>query len=452
MFIHSIILLIHCLKEGERMRLKIVKMGINGEGIAYQNRIPIFIPGALIDEEIEAKITFKSERYMKAELLRIIKTSPYRIEAKCRHQSSCGGCPLMIAEIPQQLRWKENHLKQTLIKYAQINPQLIEPIQENPYPFSYRNQCKLPIVKRKGKLVCGLYEENSNHLIPIKKCIIHDELLENCRKEIIDICNRYHLPDFSDGKGLRTLVLRAMNEKIQVTFVSGKMNLPTQFIEDILNINQVVSVVQNINTNRKSREIFGKETVYLAGNEKLEFNIEGLKLQLSPNSFFQLNTIQSFAMFNKLKEFIKTGSLMVEAYCGVGTISLLLHEYFDEIIGIEIIKEAIENAKVNALNNQVKNCRFICGDSANECKKIVSKKEIDCLIVDPPRSGLDDKMIHMIRSAKIKQIFYISCNPSTLAKNLSQLKNEYEVERIIPYDMFTHTPHIETIVILSCKK
>ena len=117
-----------------------------------------------------------------------------------------------------------------------------------------------------------------------------------------------------------------------------------------------------------------------------------------------------------------------------------------------IIKEAIENAKVNALNNQVKNCRFICGDSANECEKIVSKKEIDCLIVDPPRSGLDDKMIYMIRSAKIKQIFYISCNPSTLAKNLSQLKNEYEVERIIPYDMFTHTPHIETIVILSCKK
>ncbi len=431
------------------MRLEIMKMGINGEGIAYSNRIPVFIPGALINEIVEAKIVVKNERYMKGEILRLVKSSPYRIDALCMHQEKCGGCPLMIADLSQQLKWKEDHLKQTLIKYAQIDPHLVEKIQVNPEPFAYRNQCKLPIVKHKGKLICGLYEENSNHLILIKHCLVHNELLEKCRKEIMRICNHYKFSDFSNGKGLRTLVLRVMEDHVQVTFITGNMTFPSKFIDEIMSIESVVSVIQNINSNRKSRDVFGKETIVLAGNNKLEFTLEGLQLQLSPNSFFQLNTKQALRMFNKVKEFIQPGNCLVEAYCGVGIMSLLYHKHFKELIGIEIIKEAIENAKVNAENNQIENCRFICGDSAVECRKIAAKKEIDCLIVDPPRSGLDDKMIHMIRSTNIKQIIYISCNPSTLAKNLAELKKDYEINHIIPFDMFTHTPHVETIVVMS---
>lgn len=433
------------------MRLEIMRMGINGEGIAYLNRIPVFIPGALINEVVEAKIVIRNERYMKGEIMRIIKSSPFRIEPLCPHQSSCGGCPLMIAEGAQQLKWKREHLKQTLIKYAQIDPRLIEKVQKNPIPFAYRNQCKLPIIKHKGKLICGLYQENSNHLVAIKRCLIHEESLEKCRKEIMRICNHYSLSDFSDGKGLRMLVLRVMDNRIQVTFITGNMVFPQKMIEDIMELEPVVSVIQNIHPNKKSHDIFGKEMRVLKGCDKLEFTLDKLQLQLSPNSFFQLNTRQAVNMFNQLKEFIQPGKLMVEAYCGVGIMSLLYHDFFKEIIGIEIIREAIENAKVNALNNQVENCRFICGDSAVECRRIAEKREIDCLIVDPPRSGLDDKMIKLIKSAAIKQVFYISCNPSTLAKNLSELKEQYAIDRILPFDLFTHTPHIETLVQLSYK-
>lgn len=433
------------------MRLEIMKMGINGEGIAYLDRIPVFIPGALIHEMVEVKIVEKRDRYMKGEILRLIKASPFRIESPCFVQEKCGGCPLMIFDVSQQLKWKRDHLKQTLIKYAQIDPRLIDEIQKNPDSFSYRNQCKLPIIRHKGKLVCGLYQEGSNHVVPVKNCLIHDELLEKCRKEIMRLCNRYNLPDFASGKGLRALILRVMDNHIQVAFVTGKINLPDEFTEAVMHIESVVSVVQSINPNKKSRELFGKETVVLKGCEKLEFTAEGLHLQLSPNSFFQLNTKQAFNLFNRVKEFLHPGKLMVEAYCGVGVMSLLYHELFHEVIGIEIVKEAIVNAKQNALNNHIENCQFLCGDSARECRKIASVREIDCLIVDPPRSGLDEEMIKMIKSSRINQIVYISCNPSTLAKNLAEIKGQYQIKRILPFDMFTHTPHVETVCLLERK-
>lgn len=431
------------------MKLRIMKMGINGEGIGYIDQKPVFVAGALVGETVEVSISVKQKNYMHARLVKIIDSSPVRIDPPCRFQKYCSGCALMTAPVWQQLKWKRSLLQQTLNKYAGISSRMVGSIVENPQPFSYRNQCKIPLLFKNGKLVGGLYRENSNQIVPFSHCIIHDPNLERCRKAVLNILNQADLRDFADGKGIRTLVMRIMNNQIQITLISGRTVIPQFCIEAILGLDNVVSLYQNIQLNSKSHELFGREMIHLGGSKVLTFELNGLHLQLSPNSFFQLNTAQALQMFQKIASLVEPCDTLVEAYCGVGTISLMLHEKAKEIIGIEIVEAAIENAKANAAANGIENCTFLCGDSAKECRRIAKHKKIDCLVVDPPRSGLDDSMLSMMADTKIAQIIYVSCNPSTLAKNLAVLLKSYKVEKILPYDMFTHTPLIETIAVLK---
>ncbi len=431
-------------------KIKIIKTGINGEGIGYDNRMPVFIEGALEGEIVDVEVTESYPSYKKGKAVMIHQKSPFRKVAKCYHQERCGGCSLMICEYDQQLKIKRSLVKEALIKYAQIDPKKIEDVIANDQPFAYRNQCKLPVKWLKGTLYSGMYKPQTNHLIYMDVCEVHETELDKVRKKLMDVLNRHEIRDYNERieRGLRTFVLRGFNGQYQCTLVTGKMTFSQEFIQDCLDVEGVVSLFQNVQLSSKTYETFSKDFIHLGGKKKLLLEIDGIKMHLSPASFFQLNLEQAKKLYNLVTEMIKPCTTLVEAYSGIGAISLMASSKAKKVVGIEFNSAAVKNAKENAKMNHKENVIFLCGDAAKILKNQL-KESVDVIVVDPPRSGLDDDMIETMLRSKAKQIIYISCNPATLGKNLSFLTAQYEVDRIVPIDMFSQTPHVEVVVSLS---
>lgn len=437
------------------MKVTIKKTGINGEGIGYIDRMPVFVPQALIGEEVEIRIVDKQKRYATAELLRVVKSSKNRIRPKCFIQNTCGACPLMIARYPAQLEYKQDLLKQSLIKYAQIDPRKVARVKASEDVFGYRNQFKLPCAMEEGRLVSGLFMPNSNYFIDVKKCWIHEDGLERVRMDIMHVLNTHDCVSYNphDKKGIRNLVVRGFDNRYQCTIVTGNEELDERLISDLMRIKGLTSLWQSIHTIKKTPEVFGNKMMHLAGETSLAMELDGLKLRISPRSFFQLNSKQAVQLYRTIASMVKENNeLIVEAYSGIGAISLYLKDKAKEIIGIESIKDAVVNANQNAALNGCEHVSFLCDDAANKLTYLSKKRSIDVLVVDPPRSGLDDAMLECILRSKIKNIIYVSCNPATLGKNLAVLCSRYNVDRIQPIDIFPHTPHVETVVLLSHKK
>ena len=314
----------------------------------------------------------------------------------------------------------------------------------------YRNACKLPVQEVNGILVTGMYQPNSNHFIPIEDCLIHSEQVENLRKQILFILNKHAFPAYNPKtkSGLRYLVLRSIQEESQCTFITGKDTISKELIQDLMRIPTLVSLSQSVQTDKHTHEIFGKRIQLLAGKETISFSINGISLELSADSFFQLNTTQASKLYEMAIQKIDTCHTLVEAYCGVGAMSILACKKANVIIGIEYVPNAIENAKRNAQNNDAK-IEFIVGDAGKELKKICKERKVDAILVDPPRSGLDDTFIETVLENDIKRIIYVSCNPATLGKNIKLLKREYQVRTVIPFDLFPNTPQVESITVLE---
>ncbi len=431
-------------------KIKIVKTGINGEGIGYDNRLPVFVEGALEEEIVDVDVLESYPTYKKGKVKFIHKKSPFRRDARCFHQAQCGGCSLMICDYEKQLKIKKDLVKEALIKYAKMDPSLIEEVVANDNPFSYRNQCKLPVKWLKGTLYSGMYKPKSNHLIYMDVCEVHEKELDRIRKKIMDILNRYEIRDYNEKieRGLRTFVLRGFENEYQCTLVTGKMTFPQPLIDEILQVKGVVSLFQNIQLSQSNHEVFSKNFVHLGGKKKLSLKLGDIKLHLSPASFFQLNTSQAEKLYQIVVDMIKPCEFLVEAYSGIGAISLFAASKAKKVLGIESNSDAVKNAKENARMNHKENVNFLCGDAARVLKDKLSEA-VDAIVVDPPRVGLSDDMIQTILKSKAKQVIYISCNPATLGKNLNDLKKRYKVERVVPVDMFSQTPHVETIVLMS---
>ncbi|MEG0314866.1 MAG: 23S rRNA (uracil(1939)-C(5))-methyltransferase RlmD [Erysipelotrichaceae bacterium] len=437
------------------MKVTIEKMGINGEGIGYVNKLPVFIDGVLLHEEVDIEITDKQKTYAFGRVKKLITYSESRIKPRCKVQSRCGACPLMICDYKEQLNIKRDGLVQALIKYAHVNPKLVEPLISNQASYHYRNQFKLPLAMEDGQIRTGMYMPKSNYFIAVDNCLIHENELERLRISILKIFNHYNFKpyDYHQKKGIRTLIARVFGGKFQVTIVSGEHPLAKEVIDDIMAIDGVVSLWQSYNTLKKTVDIFGPKMILLAGERYLPLEFDHLKLQISPRSFFQLNTFQAKQLYRTVSELVGNGNeLIVEAYSGIGAISLYIADKATEIIGIESIKDAVINANANAVANKISNVKFVCDDAASKLVYISKKRSIDVLIVDPPRSGLDINMLSCIMQSKIKTVIYVSCNPATLGKNLAVLLEKYNIECIKPIDMFSQTAHVETIVKLIRKK
>lgn len=432
------------------MKTTIKKWGINGEGIAFHEGKPVFIENAIPEEEVEFDIKSDENTYFIGELTRLVTQSSKRRYPLCPIWKECGGCALMHVKYPAQCKMKETNLKETLIKYANYKGKVL-PILKNPEPLSYRNSCKLPFGEEYGELYTGMYERDSNHFQKMERCYVHSKLLESTRQEVLKIMNEHHLKMYDDRKktGFRTLVMKEFDGKIQIIFVTGKEELSEAFISDLTQLEQVVSIWQSVKTENK-REVFG-DMRFIWGQEKMNLQLEDIQLSLLPRSFFQLNTKQSINLYNVVKDWMPKSNVTVEAYSGIGAISLFIKDKAKEIIGIESIQDAVDNANENVVLNNAENVSFICEDAGKALTSLVQEKQVDTLIVDPPRSGLDDVMKQTILKSKIKTMIYVSCNPATLSKDLGVLQKEYRIVKIQPVDMFSQTPHVESVTLLVRK-
>jgi 23S rRNA (uracil1939-C5)-methyltransferase len=427
--------------------LTIRKTGINGEGIAYLDHQPVFIPGALEGETVSVRIIRKEKNYARGELLNVIVPSAHRITPACQ---ACEGCALNHADEEAQLKIKKDILTEALAKYAHLPSDLVRPVHTDHIHAGIRSQCKLPVQKAGGLLCAGMYAPGTNHFIPVENCPMQSAEVERIRREVLNLLNASHAEAYDPRQktGLRYLIIRSIQHHGQCTLVTGNDTVPMDLVQKMMKIKGLDGIFQSINTDPHSPSLFGNNTVKLAGDEVIHIDLHGLSLRLSPRSFFQLNTAMAEKLYETAIGKIDPCQVLVEAYCGVGAMSLLAHAKADTVIGIENVPEAIRNARMNASDNHIENVQFYGADAAAGLQQVLTRMPVDTLLADPPRAGMDEAMLETILSSTIRKIIYVSCNPATLAKNLHVLARAYHPVTIIPFDLFPDTPHVESITVL----
>lgn len=435
------------------MKIQVIKSGINGEGIGYFKEKPIFISGVLPLESVEVKRFEDKGKYMISLDHYVLENSPLRIKPKCKHQRLCGGCPLMITDIQTQTQMKLENFKQALHKYAGVQlTKLVGDVVVNPEPFGYRNSLKMPIQMIEGRLCTGFYQSASNHFVEIERCEVHNDLLEKTRVSVLEVLNTFKLKAYDEQtkKGMRMLVMRTLSNKTQISLITGEDVLTHALVEALASIESVVSIYQSVHTAKKTVELFGEEATLLFGERYLKFEFASLKMELLPQAFFQLNVHSAENLFNTVLEHIHPKDEVIDVYCGVGALSLMMAKKASSVYGIELNKEAIKSARFNADNNKLKNVRFQTADAFVELQKHNLRNHT--IVVDPPRSGLSDDMVKLLIQYPAQKLIYVSCNPSTLAKNLKELQKVYRVESIQSFDFFSQTPLLEAVVVLKPAK
>lgn len=435
-----------------KTQITILKVGINGEGIGYYNKKPVFIPRTAIGDQVEVELQLaETKTYFNATLVKVISPSPQRITPRCEHFATCGGCALMHIAQASANQVKVELVKQALNKYAHITPNVMfEPTLN---PFAYRNQCKFVLGQNHKGINSGMFAVNSNAFVPINQCHVHEEDVERVRLSVVTLLQKHKVPIFTreQPQGFRNVVVRSIQGQTMVCLVSDRyLDLP-QLYDEIALIPTVVSVYANFNADKKSHLVFGAQTMHLRKAKKLMFKLHGLDLALSPTSFFQLNTHVASNLYAYVASCVPKDFSVVEAYCGIGVMGCLIAPHVKKVLGFDSDYSSIVDANENAKRNKLVNATFKKKDASEGIKEVLATTTKFTLVVDPPRTGLAQDFIKMVCASKIKHVIYVSCNPSTLGKDLAILKEHYTIEAVKAFDMFPQTPLVETVVSLRRK-
>ena len=397
------------IKIGDIKEVNIISNTNLGDGVGRIENKPIYIKNAVSKDKLEVKITRVNKKYLQGEIVKIVKESEDRVKPLCPYFPKCGGCTFWNVNIN-----KENEIKENYIKRLFPNVKVNTIISNN--EINYRNKVTFHI--HNGKL--GYYQKNSNNLVIIEECLI-------LNKEINKI-----------KKYLETLDLTKVTE-IMIRYSNNYDELLINFKGQLKDYNNLKKI-----KNIKSIYI-NNDLVY--GNPTIKEKINNLEFLIGPNSFFQINTNMIANLYNSIKNFITPSSSLLDLYCGTGTIGIYLNEYFEHILGIDIVKENIENAFLNKEINKIDNISFQHKDASS-----IENTYFDVVIVDPPRAGLGEKTKEHLLNINSKIIIYVSCNPNTLKKDIEKLKEKYQLVEIIPINMFPKTEHIECVSVLHRKK
>lgn len=449
------------LQVKQRIPLKIKRMGINGEGIGFYKKTLVFVPGALKGEEVFCQITSVKRNFVTAQLLTINKKSKFRVKPACAIYEECGGCQLMHLRYDKQLDFKDDIIKQALTKFKPKGYEGFE-IRHTlgmDEPQHYRAKLQFQTRSFGGSVKAGLYAEGSHRLVSIEDCLVQDQLTQTIINRVVQLLDKYKIPIYNERQiaGVRTVMIRKAEktDQVQLIIVTSREVRLTPVIKDLTaEFPQIKTVAINLNTSKTS-EIYGEQTEILWGQESIEEEVLDYSFALSPRAFYQLNPKQTQVLYGQAVAALDVteNDHIIDAYCGVGTIGFAFAGKVKSVRGMDIIPEAIADAKKNAKAMGFDNTYYEAGKAEDLIPKWYAEGyRPDAIIVDPPRTGLDEKLLTTILKYQPAKMVYVSCNTSTLARDLVSLAKAYEVEYIQSVDMFPHTARTEAVVKLQRKE
>ncbi|GAA0115062.1 23S rRNA (uracil(1939)-C(5))-methyltransferase RlmD [Clostridium senegalense] len=443
--------------------IKIENSGHQGEGVGKIDNFTVFVEGALKDETVKIKLIKINKNYGVGKLIEVLSSSESRTEPVCSTYKRCGGCNLQHSTYEAQLSFKTERVRDVIKRIGKLEDVKIHNTIGMENPYNYRNKVQLPVGKNKdGEVVVGFYAPRSHDIINMECCYIQDEVGDKVIKVVKEWIKKFNIETYDEKTNsgiVRHIMIRKgfKTEEVMVVIVTNGNSIP--YLEKLVSmlkddIEGIDSIIQNIN-NKQTNVILDQKCKTLYGKDTITDFIGEFKFNISPLSFFQVNSIQTEVLYNKALEYadLQGDEIVFDAYCGTGTISLFLSQNAKKVYGVEIIPQAIQNAIKNAEENNVTNTEFIVGEAENEIPKLIEKGiKADVVVVDPPRKGCEESLLHSIAKMAPKKIVYVSCDPATLARDLNILQQlGYKTLEIQPVDMFPQTAHVETVALLRRK-
>lgn len=450
-------------RKNQMIELHITSQGHEGEGVGKYEGYTLFVPGALSGERVRVRVTKLNKNYGFGQLHEVLQPSPYRAQPPCPIYHQCGGCQLQHMTYAGQLQHKHQIVVDALERIGKLEGVPVHPTLGMDEPWKYRNKSQVPVGWVEGRIVAGFYAPKTHEIIDMQGCLIQhpysDEIVNTTKRILHELGIRPY-----DEKGHRGLVRHIVarvgyhTQETMVVLVTKEREIPHKhkLIEQLRErIPHLASIVQNINPSI-TNVIFGQDTVTLWGKDTIEDRIGDIRFLISARSFFQVNPVQTKVLYDKALEYARLNGdeTVIDAYCGIGTISLFLSQQAKRVIGVEVVADAIEDAKINAELNGIKNVEFLVGQAEQVIPELFEARGLrpDVVVVDPPRKGLEEALLQTIVDMQPERVVYVSCNPSTLARDLRYLEDRgYKTQEVQPVDMFPHTFHVECAVLLKWK-
>lgn len=450
-------------KKNDQVVVTIEDIGADGEGIGKQEGYTLFIKDTVVGDKVLAKVMKTGKTYGYARLMELIEPSDSRVSPRCPIADKCGGCQLMHMDYGKQLEYKENKVRNCLTRIGGFTDIPMEPICGMDEPYYYRNKSQFPVGRNKdGKLTIGFYAGRTHSIIDTEHCYIGAEVNTEILKFLRGFLETYGIEPYEEEthKGLLRHILTRVGfqtGEIMVCLVINGKDIPHkgELVEGLRKIPGMKSICLNINTS-KTNVILGDKVIPVWGEPYITDSIGPIRYRISPLSFYQVNPEQTKKLYDITLEYAGLNGTEVvwDLYCGIGTISLFLAQRAKQVYGVEIIPQAIEDAKKNAELNGITNAEFYVGAAEEVLPRKYKEKKIgaDIIVVDPPRKGCDQSLLDTILAMAPKKVVYVSCDPATLARDLKYLcGKDYELVKVRPVDQFGHSVHVETVVLLSRK-
>lgn len=449
---------------GDRFPLTIRRLGVNGQGIGYFKHKVCFVPGALPHEVVVAEVTKVHPRYLEGKIHRLRKASRDRVQPRDPYANVAGGFELENLAYPQQLRFKRQVVLDSLAKFKPYGYRAydVRPTIAAPHEYGYRNKATFQVRMVSGHVAAGLYKANSHDLVDMKTCAVQMPATMNVIRTVVELIEQLSIPVYDEQHNsgiIKTLVVRESRAtgELQLTFITNTPKLPHKY-QLITAIQQslpkVASIMQNVNPG-DTPLVWGDQMIHLAGEKYITESLMGLDFKLSARSFLQLNPEQTETLYEEAAKALSLSpdDTLIDAYAGIGTIGLSLANQVKEVWGMETIPEAVADAQENARLNNITNAHYEVGSAEDVMPRWRREgRHFDALVVDPPRTGLDDQLIEQILKEKPQKFAYVSCSMASLARNLHRLTSVYHVDYIQPVDMMPQTTRCEAVVKLSLRK
>ncbi|NMB09633.1 MAG: 23S rRNA (uracil(1939)-C(5))-methyltransferase RlmD [Tissierellia bacterium] len=437
----------------EIIELEIRDINSHGNGVGELDKLVYFVEGATLGEICKAEVIKKKKSYAMAKKIETVKESPYLAKPKCKYFGKCTGCVLQDVEYSEQLELKKKSVIDKLNRLAGEDIEDIEIISMGD-PYFYRNKIELK-VSEASKL--GYYGRGTHRHVEIDECVIASEEINNVIPKIQEILDKYKIPGYNNRKNsgvIKNVTIRSNYKgqiQLTITFATNRFKNQNDFLEDLEKIEEIAELHKSINTNRRD-ESMGDRTKLIYENSIFSDKIGDLEFIISPKSFFQVNKENTRKLYDEAVEQmqLKENEKILDLYSGIGTIPNYISKYVKSVDGVEIVKDAVKDAEINSEINKLENIKIYLGKSEKHVKDLILQKNYDAVIVDPPRKGLEEEIIHTIGNSEIKKIQYISCDPATLARDIKALKEYgFKISKIKACDMFPQTIHVETVVLMS---